>query len=96
VVGYVYYLLGEYESEMQCFQKSYELWGNVGSDWGQAFPLTKMGLAEDGVKDHTHAMQYHQEALMVFKKKGHLASKAYALSRMSISTYFLEDFAEAL
>jgi tetratricopeptide (TPR) repeat protein len=51
-----------------------------------------MGLAADGLENHSQAMQYHRDALSIFKSFGSLAGKGYSLSRMSMSSYFMEHY----
>lgn len=94
-LGYLYFLLGEYEQGLLSLQKCYELFEERGTLWGTAFTLSKMGLAVDGLGEHARAKKYHEEALSVFELLDSQAGKAYALSRMSMSAYFMEEYPEA-
>jgi tetratricopeptide (TPR) repeat protein len=94
-LGYLYFLLGEYEQGMLSLQKSCDLFDRKGTLWGTAFALSKLGLAVDGLGEHARAKKYHQEALAVFDRLDSQAGKAYALSRMSMSAYFLGQYPEA-
>jgi predicted ATPase/DNA-binding SARP family transcriptional activator len=94
-LGYLYFLLGEYEQGLMSLQKCYDLFDRKGTLWGTAFALSKMGLAVDGLGEHARAKKYHEEALSVFDRLESQAGKAYALSRMSLSAYFLEQYPEA-
>ena len=94
-LGYLYFLLGEYEQGLLSLRKCYDLFDRRGTLWGTAFTLSKMGLAVDGFGEHARARKYHEEALAVFERLESQAGKAYALSRMSMSAYFLEQYAEA-
>jgi predicted ATPase/DNA-binding SARP family transcriptional activator len=94
-LGYLYFLIGEYEQGMLSLKKSYELFDRKGNLWGKAFAWSKIALAEDGLGDHAHAKEHHQNALAVFEQLDSQAGIGYALSRMSMSTYFMEDYPEA-
>jgi predicted ATPase/DNA-binding SARP family transcriptional activator len=94
--GYIHFLLGEYESGMEHFQRCYDLCEGLESDWGEAFAVSKMGLAADGLKRHDQAVEYHRRALAIFERTDDRAGKAYALSRMSMGKYFLEEYEEAM
>jgi predicted ATPase/DNA-binding SARP family transcriptional activator len=95
-LGYVYFMIGEYERGMECFQICYDLFDEMDSLWGKAFALSKMGLAADGMKDYAQAKQYHQEAILIFETTGDQAGKGYALSRMSLGAYLLGNYEDAL
>jgi predicted ATPase/DNA-binding SARP family transcriptional activator len=95
-LGYVFFMIGEYERGMESLQICYDLFDEINSLWGKAFALSKMGLASDGLKEHTQAMHYHQEALSIFETTGDQAGKGYALSRMSMGAYFLGNYEDAL
>jgi tetratricopeptide (TPR) repeat protein len=94
--GYIYFLLGEYDRGMEDFQRCYDLCEGLGSDWGEAFALSKIGLAADGLKRHDEAVEYHHRALVIFERTDDRAGRAYALSRMSIGKYFLKEYEEAV
>ena len=91
-LGHVYFLLGEYEQGLLSLNKSYEIFNRRGTLWGTAFALSKMGLAADGLENHSQAMQYHRDALEIFNRFENLAGKGYSQSRMSVSAFFMEDY----
>jgi len=95
-LGYVHFLLGEYEEGLQCFQESYSLFIKDGNIWASSFALSKMGLAADGLGEHAAAMKYFQEAFKIFLDTGDVTGQAYSLSRMSIGAYFLEDYENSI
>jgi len=95
-LGYVYFMIGEYERGMESFQICYDLFDEIDSLWGKAFALSKMGLAADGLKDHKQAMRYHQEAITIFETTEDQAGKGYTLSRMSLGAYLLGNYDDAL
>jgi predicted ATPase/DNA-binding SARP family transcriptional activator len=95
-LGHVYFLLGEYQHGMQSFRQCYDIYERMGSQWGTAFALSKMGLAADGLGEYSHALEYHHEALVRSRAAGDPAAIAYSLSRMSMSAYFLEDYVQAV
>jgi len=95
-LGYAYFLLGEYEQGIECYQKCYEMCERTQNPWGKAYALSKMGMAADGLGDHDRAIYYQRQALTVFEKMGNKAGKAYALSRISMSAYFLEEYTQAV
>ncbi len=95
-LGYVHFLLGEYEEGMRCFKESYSLFIKDDNIWGSSFALSKMGLAADGLGDHAAAMKYFKEAYKIFMDIGDVTGQAYSLSRMSIGAYFLEDYKGAI
>ena len=95
-LGHIYFLLGEYEQGLISLQKSYEIFEKTGTLWGSAFALSKMGLAMDGLGEHTKAKKYHQDAFLIHDRLGNMAGKGYSISRMSMSAYFLEEYQHAL
>ena len=95
-LGHTYFLLGEYDRGLESLQKCYELYEERGILWGMAFAMSKMGLAEDGLGDFHLAKQYHQQALSIFDRNSNQAGKGYALSRMSMSSYFLEEYSQSI
>ncbi len=94
-LGYTYFLRGEYQRALAELEESRQVFANLGSQWGQAFALSKMGLAADGVGDYSHAMQFHRQALAMFERTEHKVGQAYTLSRMSVDAYGLEAYQEA-
>ncbi|MFC2064006.1 BTAD domain-containing putative transcriptional regulator [Chloroflexota bacterium] len=95
-LGYVNFLLGEYEVGMRSFKTSYALFNDEGNTWGAAFALSKMGLAADGLGEHASAMKYFRDAFQIFIKTGDVTGQGYSLSRMCIGSYFLEDYETAI
>jgi predicted ATPase/DNA-binding SARP family transcriptional activator len=95
-LGYVYFLLGEYEEGMKSFETSYALFNENGNTWGASFALSKMGLAADGLGEHAAAMEYFHAAFQKFLETGDVTGQGYSLSRMSIGAYFLEEYEEAV
>jgi predicted ATPase/DNA-binding SARP family transcriptional activator len=95
-LGYVYFLVGEYEAGMVVFQDCYNAFHDRGNEWGMALALTKMGLAADGLGEYASAMHYHRQALAIFDRIDHRAGKGYCLSRMGMSAYFLEQYELAI
>jgi len=95
-LGYVHFLLGDYEEGMRCFKTSYSLFSKEDNTWASSFALSKMGLAADGLGEHATAMKYFREAYDIFMATGDVTGQAYSLSRMSIGAYFLEDYGEAI
>ena len=94
-LGYVYFMIGKHEHGMESLEECYRLFGEIDSLWGQAFALTKMGLAADGLKQYEDAMQYHQRAVTIFQSTGDDAGRGYALSRMSLGAYLMGDYDQA-
>ncbi|MFU8772307.1 MAG: BTAD domain-containing putative transcriptional regulator, partial [Anaerolineales bacterium] len=94
-LGHTQFLLGEYEQGLLSIGKVYEVYDRMGSQWGKAFALSKIGMAYDGLKKHHKAIGYHQESLEIFEKIGNQAGIGYALSRMSLSAWFLGDYVQA-
>lgn len=95
-LGHVYFLLGEYEDGLVTLKKCRDLFLEKGTFWGAAFAISKMGLAADGLGEHTQALHFHKEALAVFEQIENEAGKGYSLSRMSMSACFLKDYESAL
>lgn len=95
-LGYVYFMIGEYEQGMESLQTCYDLFEEIGCLWGEAFALSKMGLASDGLKDYTQAIHYHQQAVSIFEMTGDQAGKGYALSRMSMGAHLIDNHEGAL
>jgi predicted ATPase/DNA-binding SARP family transcriptional activator len=95
-LGYVYFLLGEYDEGMRSFKTSYALFTENGNTWAASFALSKMGLAADGLGEHAAAMKYFDEAYQIFLETGDITGQGYSLSRMSIGAYYLEDYQEAV
>ncbi len=94
-LGNLYFQLGEYEHGLLTLQKSHKLFVQQGTLWGTAFALSKIAMAEDGLGNHALAKAHHQQALSEFNRLESRAGKAYALSRMSMSACFLEEYYEA-
>jgi DNA-binding SARP family transcriptional activator len=94
-LGYVHFLLGEYQEGMRSFETSYSLFIKDGNIWASSFALSKMGLAADGVGEHASAMNHFREAYEIFLNTGDITGQAYSLSRMSIGAYFLDEYASA-
>jgi predicted ATPase/class 3 adenylate cyclase len=59
---------------------------------GQAFLLSKYGLAADAAGDHEQAVQYHHEGREIFVKSGDLGGQGYTLSRLSWSHYLQGEY----
>jgi tetratricopeptide (TPR) repeat protein len=95
-LGYVYFMIGEYELGMENLQTSYELFDEIGSLWGKAFALSKMGLAANGLKAYDQAMRYYEEARAIFETTGVRAGKGYTLSWMSMGASLKGDFDDAV
>ena len=95
-LGYVHFLLGDYDDGRRSFEESYTLFMKDGNTWGSSFALSKMGLAADGLGEHAAAMKYFREAYEIFLATGDVTGQAYSLSRMSIGAYFLEDYEGAI
>ena len=91
-LGHVYFLLGEYEQGLLTLNRCHAIFESMGTFWGSAFALSKMGLASDGLGEHQQAIRFHQRALAVFEKVENQAGKGYCLSRMSISACHLGNF----
>lgn len=94
-LGYVYFMIGEYERGMVSLERCYALFDEIDSVWGQAFALTKMGLAADGLREYEQAMGYHRRACEIFQSTGDEAGRGYALSRMSLGAYLMGDYDQA-
>jgi len=94
-LGYAYFLRGEYQRALAALEESRQIFADLGSQWGQAFALSKMGLAADGLGDYSQAMQFHRQALGMFERTEHKVGQAYTLSRMSVDAYGLEAYQEA-
>lgn len=94
-LGYTYFLRGEYQRALAALEESRQIFADLGSLWGQAFALSKMGLAADGLGDYSLAMQFHRQALAMFERTEHKVGQAYTLSRMSVDAYGLEAYKEA-
>jgi predicted ATPase/DNA-binding SARP family transcriptional activator len=95
-LGYVHFLLGDYDDGMRSFKISYALFNEDRNTWGASFALSKMGLASDGLGDHAAAMEFFREAYVIFLDSGDLTGQGYSLSRMSMGAYFLEDYKTAI
>jgi len=95
-LGYVCFLLGEYEQGLITLKKSRDLFMEKDTLWGAAFAISKMGLAADGLGEHEKALGYHQDAFTVFDEIANKAGKGYSLSRMSMSACFLSQYDQAL
>ena len=95
-LGHVYFLLGDYESGMQSFEKCYDIYSSAGNRWGLGFAISKMGLAAAGLAQYQLALQYFEQALGIFEENGDQAGKAYSLSRMSMSAFFIENYSHAI
>ncbi len=95
-LGYIYFMLGEYQEGMKSFKTSYDLFNENGNTWGASFALSKMGLAADGLGEHAAAMEYFYESYQIFVETNDLTGQGYSLSRMSSGAYFLEDYEKAV
>jgi tetratricopeptide (TPR) repeat protein len=95
-VGYVHFLLGNYEEGMDNFLISLDLFKQDNNHRGTAFSLSKMGLAQDAVGNYQEAFTYHQDSLKIFQESDNQAGQGYALSRMSLGALLLKDYQSAL
>ena len=59
---------------------------------GQAFLLSKYGLAADATGDYDRAVQLHHEGREIFVKAGDLGGQGYTLSRLSWSYYLKGEY----
>ncbi len=95
-VGYVYFLVGDYDLGMSSLNDSLECFGKQNNHWGKAFSYSKMGLASDGLGNYQEALNYHHQSLSIFKQTGDHAGQGYDLSRMSLGALLLGDYQAAL
>ncbi|MFV1949490.1 MAG: tetratricopeptide repeat protein [Anaerolineales bacterium] len=95
-VGYVHFLLGNYQQGMESFFISLDLFEQDNNDRGTAFSLSKMGLAQDGLGNYQKANSYHEKSLRIFRESDNQAGQGYALSRMSLGALLLKDYQSAL
>jgi predicted ATPase/DNA-binding SARP family transcriptional activator/tetratricopeptide (TPR) repeat protein len=95
-VGYVHFLLGNYEEGIENFFLSLDLFEQDQNDRGTAFSLSKIGLAYDAVGNYQNAITYHQKSLEIFQESDNQAGQGYALSRMSLGALLLQDYQSAL
>ncbi len=95
-VGYLHFLLAEYEKGLESLHTSLELFSRDNNHWGKAFAYSKIGLATDGLGHFSDAKKYHQKSLEIFRVTGDHAGQGYALSRMSLGALLQEDFLAAL
>ncbi len=91
-LGHTCFLKGEYEQGQLTLEKSLELFERLGTHWGIAFGLSKMGLALDGMGEHARALQTHRDALAIFNRINHAAGQGFALSRMCMSAALLGEY----
>jgi tetratricopeptide (TPR) repeat protein len=95
-VGYVYFLVGEYDLGMERLYDSLESFGKQNNAWGKAFAYSKLGLASDGLGNYQEALNFHYQSLAIFKLTNDHAGQGYDLSRMSLGALLLGDFQIAL
>ena len=95
-IGYLHFLLAEYEEGLESLHTSLELFSRDNNHWGEAFAYSKIGLATDGLGHFSDAIKYHQQSLEIFRVTGDHAGQGYALSRMSLGALLQEDFLTAL
>ena len=95
-LGYVQFLLGDYQQGMTTLQHSYHLFSEKNTLWGKGFALSKMSLAANGLGQYKLAIQYSQEALSLFQDIDDPFGISYAYSRLSVSEYFLEKYEQAV
>lgn len=62
---------------------------------GQAYLLSKLGVAADELGDHEEAARLHQESREFFVKAGDLGGEGYTLSRLSWTFWTMGDYAKA-
>ena len=95
-VGYIYFLLGEYDLGMKSLHDSLSCFEKQNNQWGKAFSYSKMGLASDGLGNYQEALNYHHQSLSIFKQTDDHAGQGYDLSRMSLGALLLGDYQSAL
>lgn len=95
-LGYLNFLLGEYDLGLENLYTSLRLFEEDHNHWGRAFSFSKIGLALDGIGNFQEAIQFHKDSLEIFEKTGDLAGQGYALSRMSLGSLLQADFEQAL
>lgn len=94
-IGYLYFLLAKYKKGLASLQTSLELFSKDNNHWGKAFAYSKMGLATDGLGQHSEAMKLHQQSLDIFRITDDHTGQGYALSRMSLGALLQKDFQTA-
>jgi tetratricopeptide (TPR) repeat protein len=77
------------------YQTCYDLFEKQGNQPGMAFALSKMGLSADGMGLYDQGLDYHRQALEIFRATNHLSGQAYTYSRMSVDAYGLADYVQA-
>ena len=95
-LGYLNFLLGEYDEGLINLETSLRLFEEDQNHWGRAFSLSKIGLALDGIGNYEEAIHYHKESLGIFEQTGDHAGQGYALSRMCLGSLLQSNFQQAL
>lgn len=95
-VGYVHFLLGNYQQGMDSLFISLNLFEEDNNDRGTAYSLSKMGLAQDGLGNYQDASDYHEKSLKIFRESNNREGQGYALSRMSLGALLLKNYQSAL
>jgi class 3 adenylate cyclase/tetratricopeptide (TPR) repeat protein len=93
--GWAHLQLGHLDEATAIFDRGLELTIEAHHTLGQAFLLSKSGLAADSAGDHDRALQLHHEGREIFVKAGDLGGQGYTLSRLSWTNYLLGDYDQA-
>jgi tetratricopeptide (TPR) repeat protein len=94
-LGWAHYEKGEYNQAEVHFSHSLELSTEKGQRLCEAFSLSKLGTLADARHEYQRAMDYHARAQGIFVEFDDIAGQGYALSRMSLSAWGLDDFPAA-
>ncbi|MEX1281107.1 MAG: hypothetical protein AB1Z55_10370, partial [Acidimicrobiia bacterium] len=91
-MGWAHFQLGDFATATATFDRGLEIAVGCHHWLGEAFLLSKSGLAADAAGDHDRAAQLHHEGREIFVKAGDLGGQGYTLSRLSWTSYLKGDF----
>ena len=93
--GWANLQLGRLDDATRIFTRGLELTVDAHHSLGEAFLLSKSGLAADSAGDHDRALRLHHEGREIFVKAGDVGGQGYTLSRLSWTHYLKGEFEQA-
>jgi class 3 adenylate cyclase/predicted ATPase len=95
--GWAYLETGDHQSAKKCFEEAYRLSEEHGVGILRPYTLDKLALWADTIGNFKLGMQYHQQALEILQNLGgQFGAQGYALSRLSLSAWGLDNYEKAL
>jgi predicted ATPase/class 3 adenylate cyclase len=84
------------ESAREHFDEALTIARSTGSEMLLGYSFSKLGILADELGDHVTGLRYHLQSHERFERNGDRPGLGYAMTRASLSSYFLRDYESAL